>query len=168
MLVDFGRTRTGIAVVANGVVGFTSTVPVGGGALTLAIAKHLSISPDEAEKVKRENGVVGGVGNEELSLALMSTISILRDEVNRHFTYWQTHDDDYGKKRPTINKIYLCGGDSNLPGFAGYLATGLPVPVELANVLVNVNSLDKYVPEISFGDSLRYATAIGLALRRPH
>ena len=168
MLVDFGRTRTGIAIVAKGVVGFTSTVPVGGGALTLAIAKHLSISPDEAEKMKRENGVVGGAGNEELSLALMATISVLRDEVNRHFTYWQTHDDDYGKKRPTINKIYLCGGDSNLAGFAEYLATGLPVPVELANVLVNVNSLDKYVPEISFGDSLRYATAIGLALRRPH
>ena len=61
----------------------------------------------------------------------------------------------------------LGGGDSNLTGFAEYLATGLMAPVELANVMVNVNSLDRYVPEINFRDSLSYATAMGLALRRP-
>jgi len=104
--------------------------------------------------------------NEEISLAMMSTISILRDEISRHQDYWQEHTDDYGEKRPTIQKIYLCGGDSNLAGFTSYLASGLTVPVELANTMVNVNTLDEYIPEISFNDSLRYATALGLSLRR--
>lgn len=165
MIVDFGRTRTGIAIVSNGIVGFTSTVPVGGAALTSAIAKHFSVSIEEAEKVKQEKGITGGDDNEELSTALMSSISVLRDELRKHYIYWQTHDDGYGKKRPAIEKIYLCGGDSNLAGFVEYLAVGLEVPAALANVLVNVNPLDLYVPEINFGDSLRYATAIGLALR---
>ncbi len=165
MIVDFGRMRTGISIVSEEVVVFTSTIPVGGGALTSAIAKHLSISLEEAEKVKREKGIAGVEGNEELSLILVSAISILRDELRRHYIYWNTHNDDYGKKRPPIEKIYLCGGDANLAGFVEYLSTGLEVPAVLANVLVNVNSLDLYVPEISFGDSLRYATAIGLALR---
>lgn len=167
MIVDFGRTRTGIAVVSEGTVEFTSTILVGGDSLTEAIAKNMNISYDEAEKIKREKGISGITENEDLSLALMSAVSILRDEVVKQQTYWQTHNDDYGKKRPTIQKVYLCGGDSNLAGFAEYLAQGLSVPVELANTLVNVNTLDEYVPEISFSDSLRFATALGLALRRP-
>lgn len=167
MLVDFGKTRTGIAIVSEGTVEFTSTVPIGGSSLTDAIAKNLKVTYDEAEKIKREKGILGSTTNENVSLSLMTIISILRDEITRHQSYWQTHNDEFGKKRADIQKIYLCGGDSNLAGFAEYLASGLYCPVELANTLVNVNTLDKYVPEISFNDSLRYATAIGLALRRP-
>lgn len=166
MIVDFGMTRSGITIVSDGVVEFTSTIPVGGNSLTEAIAKNMKVSYVEAEKIKREKGVSGGASDENLSLALMSAISILRDEITRHQSYWQTHNDEFGKKHTEIKKIYLCGGDSNLVGFAEYLASGLSVPVELANTLVNVNTLDVYVPEISFSDSLRYATAIGLALRR--
>lgn len=168
MIVDFGRTRTGIAIVENEFVQFTATIPVGGQTLTDAIAKNLSISDEEAEKFKREKGVLGGMGSEDFSLAIMSTISVLRDEITRHHTYWSKYQDESGKNRPPIQKVYLCGGDSNLAGFIEYLAAGLPVPIKLANVMINVNTLDNYVPEISFNDSLRYATAIGLALRRPN
>ncbi len=167
MIVDFGKTRTGIAIISEGVVRFTSTVPVGGGALTDAIVKNLKVSYEEAEKIKRENGISGSNENEDISLALVSTISIMRDEVNKYQSYWEMHADDYGVKRPSIQKIYLCGGDSNLTGFVEYIASGLSIPVELANAMINVNTLDEYIPEISFNDSLRYATAIGLALRRP-
>lgn len=167
LIVDFGKTRTGIAVVSEGMVEFTSTTLVGGDSLTDAIAKNMNITHDEAEKIKREKGISGVAENVDLSLALMSAVSILRDEIAKQQAYWQTRSDEYGKKRPTIQKVYLCGGDSNLAGFAEYLAQGLSVPVELANTLVNVNTLDEYVPEISFSDSLRYATALGLALRRP-
>lgn len=167
MVVDFGRTRSGITIVSEGEVEFTSTVPVGGNSITDAIAKNLKVSYEEAEKIKREKGISGGAENEDLSLALTSTVSILRDEVTRHQSYWQTHSDEFGKKHAEIEKVYLCGGDSNLVGFTEYLASGLSVSVERANTLVNVNTLNEYVPEISFDDSLRYAAAIGLALRRP-
>lgn len=167
MIIDFGKTRTGIAIVSEGSVRFASTVPVGGGALTDAIAKNLKVSYEEAEKIKHEKGISGGNTNEDLSLAIMSILSILRDELSKHQTYWQEHPDEYGKKRPMIQKTYLCGGDSNLGGFSSYIATGSAIPVETANAMVNVNTLDEYIPEISFSDSLRYATALGLALRRP-
>lgn len=167
MVVDFGRTRTGITVISEGAAEFTSTILVGGDSLTDAIAKNMKISYEEAEKIKRERGISGTAPSDDLSLALVSTVSILRDEIARQQAYWQTHHDAYGRKRTAIQKIYLCGGDSNLAGFAEYLAEGLSVPVELANTLVNVNTLEEYVPEISFSDSLRFATALGLALRRP-
>lgn len=167
MIMDFGRTRTGISIVNNGGISFTSTVAVGGSSLTRTIAKELSLGLEEAEQVKRERGFARTQENEALFAALMANVSILRDELIRHYNYWHEHPDAHGKRRERIEKVILCGGDSNLTGFAEFLSLGLHAPVELAQVMQNVNSLSKYIPEISFNDSLRYATAIGLALRRP-
>ncbi len=165
MVVDFGNMRTGITIVSEEVVQFASTVTTGGAVLTDAISKNLKISYEEAEKIKREKGISLNGENEGMSRDLLAPISVIRDEIAKDLMFWQTHDDEYGKKRPAIQKIYLCGGDSNLLGLVGYLASSLPSPVELANVFVNVNKLSTYVPVINFDDSLRYATAIGLALR---
>ena len=170
MIVDFGRTRTGITIIEGGGAEFTSTVPVGGGALTEAIVKKMNISYDEAEKIKNEKGITRKDGDDDFSLALVSAISVLRDEIVKLYMYWEKREDTHDLKHAGIKKIYLCGGDSNLTGFVEYLMTGLDIPVEvaLANVFVNVNPLNNYVPQIDFNDSLSYATAIGLALRRQH
>jgi len=164
MIMDFGKTRTGLSIVSNGITRFTSTVDIGGFALTMAIEKALKVKPEEAERLKRENGVVKRDENEELFLTMMSIIGVLREEISKHYIYWHTHEDQYGRKRPKIEKIFLCGGDANLEGLTGYLSAGLGVGVELSNVMVNVNSFEKYIPKINFNDSLHYATAIGLAL----
>jgi type IV pilus assembly protein PilM len=167
LIVDFGNLRTGITIVSEEVVQFTVTISVGGWFLTEVIAKSLNISHEEAEKLKREKGIRMEEEKEELRPALTDPLSTLLDEITRHISYWQTHDDDYGKARPPIQKIFLCGGDSNLIGLVGFLSDGLPVPVELANVFTNVNSLATYVPVINFDESLRYAAALGLVLRQP-
>ena len=166
MIIDLGKTRTGITIVDTGVVQFTSTIPIGGALLTEAIAKSLNISYDDAEKIKREKGVLSSDASNEVSMALSSRISALRSEIHKNYTYWQTRVDEYGKKRPPIQKVYFCGGDANLPGLIEYLTEVFDVPVVLADVLCNMNSIDRYIPEINFRNSLSYATAIGLALRR--
>ncbi len=167
MIIDLGKTRTGITIASGGFVQYTSTISIGGASLTEVIMKQMGVPFDEAEKVKREKGLVSMVANSELSLAFMSLVGVLRDEINRNFMYWQTHVDTFGKKRPPIEKIYLCGGDANLPGIAEFFAEHFGVSVEVANVFVNTRSLDAGIPKINFSDSLRYATAIGLALRSP-
>ncbi|GMQ95168.1 MAG: PilM family type IVa pilus assembly protein TapM [Patescibacteria group bacterium] len=168
MIVDFGKTRTGISIVSEEVVRFTSTVNIGGASLTHAIGKALKISFEKAEKIKKEKGMARTANNgdnNDLFQTLASTVATLRDEINKHYIYWNTHDDQYHKKRSRIEKIILCGGDSNLFGLPEYLSSGLRVNVGLANTMVNVNSPERYIPEMTFSDSLRYATAIGLALR---
>lgn len=166
IIVDFGNLRAGITIVSEGVVQFTLTVSVGGYTLTDIIAKSLNIPFEEAEKMKREKGLSAGGDHDDVLAALSVPITTLRDEIAKDVTYWQNHEDDYGKKRTPIKKVYLCGGDSNLVGLVDYLAAGLSVPVEIANVFANANTLKTYVPSISFDESLRYAAAIGLALRR--
>jgi len=164
LIVDFGETRTGIAVSYGGQVYFTSTVNIGGQMLTETLAKHFGISVPEAEAMKREFGLRRNSPRQDLFSLLLNNVAVLRDEINRHFIYWHTHPDESGKPRPPIEQIILVGGDSNLAGLPDYLSTSLRVKTVVANVWTNVDLPEHGVPDLTRNDSLGYATAIGLSL----
>ncbi|HNW71433.1 MAG TPA: pilus assembly protein PilM [Candidatus Paceibacterota bacterium] len=163
MIVDFGEKRAGIFIVSRGIVMFTSTLDVGGSLLTKMIQKNFKVTFEEAEKMKKKYGLERNTENKEMFSVLLNSISILRDEVVKHFVYWHTHKEG-GKDRPPIKKIIMCGGDSNLIGLSDYFAVSTKNTIEIANVWVNINNNNKYIPEIKFDQSLTYAAAIGLAL----
>lgn len=164
MVVDFGKTRTGIFIISRGVVIFTSTIDGGGIMLTDMIKKNFKISFIEAEKMKKECGLKRTAKNTEVFSVLLNGVSILRDEISKHFIYWHTHKDEEGQDRPPIKKIILSGGDSNLIGLVEYFSVSLKTKVELANVWVNLGNTDNTIPDITFEESLIFASAIGLAL----
>jgi type IV pilus assembly protein PilM len=164
MIVDFGKKRTGIFIVSNGIVIFTSTLDVGGMMLTNMIEKNFKISFDEAEKKKKECGLKRNATNTEVFSVLLNGVSILRDEIVKHFLYWHTHQDEEGKDRMPIKKVILSGGDSNLIGLAEYFSVSMKVNVEIANVWTNIIETEKYVPEIGLDESLTFACSLGLAL----
>jgi type IV pilus assembly protein PilM len=164
MIVDFGKKRTGIFIVSLGIVMFTSTLDVGGMMLTGMIQKSFKVTMEEAEKMKLQYGLERNVVNRELFSVLLNSVSILRDEIAKHFLYWHTHKDEEGKNNPPIKKIILCGGDSNLIGLADYISVSMKSPVQMANVWVNIVNTENYIPEMSFKQALSFATAIGLTL----
>ncbi len=165
MIVDFGEKRTGIFIISRGVVMFTSTLDLGGVMLNGMIAKNFKISFAEAEKMKRKYGLERNTPNKELFSVLLNSVSILRDEIVKHFLYWHTHKDEEGKNNPSIKKIILCGGDSNLIGLSDYFSVSMKSPVEMANVWVNIADIENYIPDINFKRALSFAAALGLALR---
>jgi type IV pilus assembly protein PilM len=164
MIVDFGKKRTGIFIISGGVVVFTSTLDVGGVTLSNMIEKNFKISFEEAEKKKRECGLKRNSKNTEIFSVLLNGVSIIRDEIVKDFTYWNTHKDEEGKDRPLIKKVILCGGDSNLIGLSDYFSVSMKTTVEMANIWINTGEAEKNIPEISFDQSLTFATALGLAL----
>jgi type IV pilus assembly protein PilM len=164
MIVDFGKKRTGIFIVSLGIVMFTSTLDVGGVMLTSMIQKSFKVTSEEAEKMKLQYGLERNAVNRELFSVLLNSVSILRDEIAKHFLYWHTHKDEEGKNNPPIKKIILCGGDSNLIGLADYISVSMKSPVQMANVWVNIVNTENYIPEMNFKQALSFATAIGLTL----
>jgi type IV pilus assembly protein PilM len=164
MIVDFGEKRTGISIVSNGMVMFTSTIDIGGTILTNTIQKNFKITFEEADKMKKEYGLQRNVGNKEIFAVLLNSVSVLRDEVAKHFLYWQTHKNEDGKDNPSIKKIILCGGDSNLIGLSEYFAVSMKTSVEMANVWVNIGDTGDNIPDITFKRALSFAAALGLAL----
>ncbi len=164
MIVDFGEKRTGIFIVSLGVVMFTSTLDVGGFTLNSMLQKSFKIDHAEADKIKREYGLQRNMENKEVFSVLLNSVSILRDEVVKHFLYWGTHMDEAGQAHPSIQKIILCGGDSNLIGLSEYLSTSMKIPVEMADVWVNVGEIERQVPTMGFKRALSFAASLGLAL----
>ncbi len=164
MIVDFGKNRTGIFIVSKGIVEFSTTLDIGGSSLNKMIQKNFQTSIEEAEKMKKQYGLERNAKNKEIFAVLLNSTSVLRDEIVKHFIYWNTHKDEKGNDRPLIKKVILCGGDSNLIGLSEYLSVSMRTTVEMANVWVNVAKKEEDVPEINFNQSLAFAPALGLAL----
>ncbi|MBP6912955.1 MAG: pilus assembly protein PilM [Candidatus Pacebacteria bacterium] len=161
MIVDYGSSRTGISFVQGGIVLYATTVPLGGIDQTNKIKEVMGITYEEAEKMKKANGLT--VTNGGVYEIILPSVSALRSEIYKHFIYWNTHKEGAGADHQPVSKILLCGGTSNLPGLVDYLSTSMQMPVELANVWANITNFSDYIPPISHDESLAYATVIGLA-----
>jgi type IV pilus assembly protein PilM len=163
MIVDFGDFRTGISVSSGGRIFLTTTLSLGGIDLTNMIAKNFSLSFPEAEKMKQEYGLNKVSKAGDIFPAILNGISVLKDEINKQYQYWETHYSN-NKGHEPIKRIILCGGDANLAGLSEYLELSMKMKIENANVWVNILNTENSVPEMSFEESLGYATVFGLAL----
>lgn len=165
MIMNMGSSNAKISIVSEGVVQFTTTISVGGTALTNAIEKALKVSPAEVEAIKAK-GIAVHKQNEELFMSLVSIVAMFRDEIYKYYAYWQNHGDSGEQKKASVEKVILCGEGVTMPDFVEYLSIGLEIPVEVADIMININSLDDYIPALPFDESLRFTTPIGLALQR--
>lgn len=88
-----------------------------------------------------------------------SNFLAIKEKIDRAYIEWH-------KATPaqTIKTIVLAGALGATPGLVDYLSVSLKMRVVLADVWTNVNTFDKYIPELTLGHSLGYAPAIGLAL----
>jgi len=163
-IIDIGRTTTKIAVVAGRVPRFSTTIGIGGHALTLAVQKHFGVTEAEARKVKAERGIVPSSGNSDYLSAMLSTVSAIRDEISTRLEYWQNKAAQAGSHEPVSHSI-LVGGNASVRGLPEYLEGTLRIPVVTGDVFTNLASRDVWVPSLDYTESLAYATAIGLALR---
>jgi type IV pilus assembly protein PilM len=164
MLVDFGRARTGVAIAKHGIPIFTRTVGVGGDAMSQAVAEFMNVSAEEAEDFKNNHGLDPS-GDPKVLAALTKTAEALAAEITRHYQYWDNVRDEHGLRVAKIDRVVLCGGNSNLRGLPEFIASKIHAPTERAEVWRNVASYDDYIPPIDREHSLGYATTIGLALR---
>ena len=166
LLVDFGRARTGFSVLKYGLPIFSSTVTVGGEAMTAALMQELSLTAEQAEEYKNEVGLIQDKKEKSPGFdIILKTASALSDEIARHYRYWDTRRNDHGERVTPVGRVLLVGGSSNLRGLPDFIASKVQATVERGDVWKNVVSYDAYIPPIVSRQSLQFATAIGLALR---
>ncbi len=164
MLVDFGKTRTGVGIVLDGVLMYTSTIDFGGNQLSEVLRKvHGDISEGELTLIKNTQGLIKGVHDTRSYDALISTVSVIKDELASRIQYW--HNGDYKPQSRRIASIILCGGSSNLKGLPEYFTESLGIKTVRGNVWQNAFLYNDYIPPITARYSYGYATAVGLALK---
>jgi type IV pilus assembly protein PilM len=162
MVVDMGKRSTRIAVSDHGAVSYTATVDFGGDMLTQALMKRFSLDVVKAEEMKNARGFLLGADNKDVVEAVASSISVLRDELVRHVTFWNSATGT-DVPRDSVERVVIAGGNANMMGLAEYLSGALFLPVVVADVWQNIFSLNHYVPTMPMSESLEYAPSIGLA-----
>lgn len=163
MIVDFGKTRSGVGIVHRGVLVYTSTIDIGGAELSATLRRVVGdVSESELTKIKNTQGLIRGAENGEVADALISHLSIVKDEIKTRIDYWKNRER-YSADRD-ITSIILCGGSANLKGLPEYFTETLAIPTVRADVWQNAFSIEHRIPPIGRRYSYGYATAVGLAL----
>lgn len=90
-------------------------------------------------------------------------LDFLSQEIKKLYIYWHTLKQNAGRPEKKIKKIIICGENFD-DEIVSYLSANNQTPIIIGNVWANVFDINTNIPEISFVDSLRYTTSVGLAL----
>jgi len=165
LIVDLGATRTGLLVFAGHSMRFTSSSQVCGSLFDQRISNELNIDLKQAEKLKIKHGLGK---KSKIFPILVPALTDLSEQIKKYLEYYYSHigHEHLPPDGKTTEKVLLCGGGANLKGVDKFFQEQLGMPVEIGNPWVNVLAKpEKGVRKMSTGHSLKYTTAIGLALR---
>ncbi len=158
-LLNLGASVMNINIVKGTTPLFTRDVSVGGNQYTDSLQKELDLSFDDAEKLKLGQKV-GTVSEEAKAPILQQVTEIIVLEIQKTFDFFRaTAPGEH------IEKIYLAGGSSQVPGLMEALRQEFSLPVEVLNPFQRVLPPDNAPPEIVQQNPGQLAVAVGLALR---
>lgn len=168
LLIDLGARTTNLIFSENGRA-FSRSIPIGGHAISAAIAKEFEQDITLAEKLKIEKGLVGLGGayadpedpiEARLSKVIRNTMTRLHAEIARSVNFYRS---SHGGSTPL--RVFLCGGSTPLRYIAEFFVEKLQARVEFFNPLKNVVVAEGALPEETPPSSYGLGELVGCALR---
>jgi type IV pilus assembly protein PilM len=158
-LLNLGASVMNINIVKGSTPLFTRDVSVGGNQYTDSLQKELDLSFDDAEALKLGRQV-GTVSADAKAPILQQVTEIIVLEIQKTFDFFRaTAPGEH------IERIYLAGGSSKVPGLIEALRQEFSIPVELLNPFQRVAlPLDQSTALVD-QNAGQLAVAVGLALR---
>jgi type IV pilus assembly protein PilM len=159
LVVHIGAMSTILCIVQEGILVFNYFVPLGGVALTRAIASDFGLSFEQAEEYKRVYGLSGNNLGGKIGKAIQPILTALVTEIKKALSYYT---EKY-KNDSSITQVLVTGGSSSLPGLSVYLARQLGFEVVIANPweMLKMQGVPADVEKVGSA----YCVAIGLALK---
>ena len=161
-ILNIGCRNTNLALLGEERTLLIRDMPWAGATITQAIASELTISPDEAERLKRAHWEKGSDASPELEARLAGLLKDCAEEcmgrLKDTIQYW------VGERLvPGLGKIALTGGGSQVRGLERVFADEFAVPVERwAPALEMARGHEEAVRPWA----ARLTVALGLALRQ--
>lgn len=163
MILDIGARVSDIAVFDRSGIQFSEALETAGDAFTEALARSLGISAEDAESLKRNQGVSGDL-DLRAQKALQAEIERLVRDAKAAMAFYEE------KSKRMITRVVLCGGSVLMPGLLEALSAKLSVPgrtlhVETADPWANLG-ISPILEKLGLRDrGVLATTAVGLALR---
>ena len=158
MIFDMGAGATKLYIVEMGIVRTSHTINRGSQDITAALAQSLGINVAEAEKLKRDNGLIteGKTGTAEAATIILGYIFA---EVNRVLISYQR------KSGKVVRRVILTGGGSTLKGILPFAQENLESEVELADPFAKVDA-PAFLQGVLKDAGPQFTVALGIALRQ--
>ncbi len=163
MIVDVGARVANIAVFDRNGIQFSEALETAGDAFTQALSRALGITVEDADALKRNQGLVGDFDQKALK-AMRDTADRLAKDVAAAREYYEA------KAGRPVGRIVMCGGSTLMPGLVEYVSEKLSTPahvqrVERADPWSGVE-LDPLLEKLSLRErGVLATTAVGLAMR---
>jgi type IV pilus assembly protein PilM len=159
-LLNLGASVMNINIVKGTTPLFPRDVSVGGHQYTDSLQKELDLSFDDAEALKLGKKV-GTVSEDAKTPILQQVTEIIVLEIQKTFDFFRA-----SAAGEHIERIYVAGGSSKVPGLLEALRQEFSLPVDI------LNPFQKIAPpaegmgmELIDGNAGQLAVAVGLALR---
>jgi type IV pilus assembly protein PilM len=158
-LLNLGASVMNINIVKGTTPLFTRDVSVGGNQYTDSLQKELDLSFDDAEALKLGQRV--GTVSEDAKLPILQQVTeIIVLEIQKTFDFFRaTAAGEH------IERIYLAGGSSKVPGLIEALRSEFSMPVEVLNPFQRVSAANIAEAGLIDQNAGQLAVAVGLALR---
>ena len=159
-LLNLGASVMNINIVKGATPLFTRDVSVGGNQYTDSLQKELDLTFEDAEALKLGRRI-GTVSEDAKQPILQQVTEIIVLEIQKTFDFFRaTASGEH------IERIYLAGGSSKVPGLVEALRQEFSLPVEILNPFQRIiPPLDSLESEILEENPGQLAVAVGLALR---
>src|SRR5205807_2642481 len=159
-LLNLGASVMNINIVKGSTPLFTRDVSVGGNQYTDSLQKELDLSFDDAEALKMGEAV-GKVSPDAKLPILKQVTEIIVLEIQKTFDFFRAT-----AAGQHIEKIYLAGGSSAVPGLTEALRQEFSMPVELLNPFQRVMPpVEGHGADLVEQNPGQMAVAVGWALR---
>jgi type IV pilus assembly protein PilM len=158
-LLNLGASVMNINIVKGSTPLFTRDVSIGGHQYTDSLQKELDLSFDDAENLKLGQKV--GTVSEDAKLPILQQVTeIIVLEIQKTFDFFRaTAAGEH------IERIYLAGGSSKVPGLIEALRQEFSLPVEVLNPFQRIEPPIGPGAELIDKNAAQLAVAVGLALR---
>ncbi len=159
MIMDFGASATKVFIVEKGILKASHIINRGSQDITLAISSSMNIPFDEAEKMKRTQGITDNKINTGISEVSSVTVDYIFAETGRFILGY------YKKYNKKISKIILTGGGALLKGIKEKAQSSFETPVEISDPFSKVE-YPAFLEEVLKTAGPEFTVAIGLAIRK--
>lgn len=158
LIIDFGASKTKVAIVESGVVRVFHVVNRGSNDISRNISQSLSLTFEEAEKLKRAVGLDASVDARAEKIVRLSIDYIFTDINSIVFAY----EKKYNKN---VSKVFLSGGGALLKGLLDVAKDNFKVEVAFSNPFSKTETPAFLGPVLEMSGP-EFAVAVGLALRQ--
>lgn len=158
VLVDFGASSTRVAVVEYGVVKTFHTINRGSHYFSQSLATSLNIPFEEAEALKKKQGLTQGDNNEAYNIVSTGINYIFSEINNVLLEYERTYHRSLGK-------MVCIGGGARMLGLYERMQQEFQVPIEMGNPFAKANH-PEFLQDILKESGPEFAIALGLALKQ--